>query len=301
MNKPLFSIIIPTYNRAHTLPKCLGSIIKQTYGSWEAIVVDNFSSDNTDEVVADFKDERIQLIKNANHGIIANSRNRGIDVVSGDWVCFLDSDDSWMEDKLEQLLPFTGAYDFLYHAFKIDMKRWCPFQKLVIRGLDYSSDIMNQMLINGNIMGTSTVVVKRSVIGKLRFLEDKCYVGVEDFLFWLDIVEHNPSLKMKYLNIPLALYGVGDNFSQSDAQILKERAVLFKYWDKVTKAVKRDCIRWFMYRKAAFFAQKKDLARERKCLLLASSSSSNRLANKARRALLGTYLLQLSKILNLTK
>ena len=99
MNSILFSIIIPTYNRANEIGRCLSSVINQSYSNWEAIVVDNYSSDDTENIVKDFNDNRIRYYKNHNYGIIAVSRNFGIDRAKGSWICFLDSDDSWKYDE----------------------------------------------------------------------------------------------------------------------------------------------------------------------------------------------------------
>ena len=66
MHKPFFSIVIPTYNRGDLIGRCLDSIISQTYTNWEAIIVDNFSEDNTEQVVLSYQDDRIRFIKNHN-------------------------------------------------------------------------------------------------------------------------------------------------------------------------------------------------------------------------------------------
>ena len=100
----LVSVIIPTYNHANFLSKTLKSVINQTYSNWEAIVIDNHSKDNTDEVVAKFKDSRIILYKIKNNGIIAKSRNLGIEHANGKWIAFLDADDWWYPDKLKTCL-----------------------------------------------------------------------------------------------------------------------------------------------------------------------------------------------------
>ena len=118
-----FSIIIPTYNRATLLKRCLESVIGQTYPNWEAIVVDNYSEDNTEEVVKNFNDNRIKYLKNHNYGIIAISRNKAIDIASGDWICFLDSDDCWYENKLEIMLNYVHDYDLIYHGYRKNIKR----------------------------------------------------------------------------------------------------------------------------------------------------------------------------------
>jgi len=96
MNKtPVVSIVIPTYNHEHFLKKCLQSVVDQTFTNWEAIVVNNFSEDNTIAVVNSFHDPRIHLVNFKNNGIIAASRNKGIKLSRADLIAFLDSDDIW--------------------------------------------------------------------------------------------------------------------------------------------------------------------------------------------------------------
>jgi glycosyltransferase involved in cell wall biosynthesis len=81
---PLISVIIPTYNHANFLGKALESVIQQTYNNWEAIVVDNQSTDETNQIINKYSDPRIQYFKISNNGIIAKSRNLGINNSKGE-------------------------------------------------------------------------------------------------------------------------------------------------------------------------------------------------------------------------
>lgn len=109
----MISIIIPSHNRAHFLPRALLSIINQEYNSWEAIVVDDGSSDNTEEVVGRLieKDSRIKYIRKANSGA-THSRNIGVEKAKGDYITFLDSDDeaepNWLK-SFNELIVTKGA------------------------------------------------------------------------------------------------------------------------------------------------------------------------------------------------
>ncbi len=97
-----FSIIIPTYNRAVFLPKAIESVLAQTFPDWELIIVDDGSTDNTREVVSQYKDERITYIYQENAERSA-ARNKGIVHAKGEYVCFLDSDDYYLENFLNDL------------------------------------------------------------------------------------------------------------------------------------------------------------------------------------------------------
>jgi glycosyltransferase involved in cell wall biosynthesis len=101
---PLFSIIIPCYNQAHFLSDCLGSILLQEYQDWEAIVVNDGSPDNTNEVVKDYiqRDSRIKLVEKVNGGL-SSARNYGITVAQGNRFIFLDADDFMYPDALHKI------------------------------------------------------------------------------------------------------------------------------------------------------------------------------------------------------
>jgi len=120
MNKPLFSIIIPTYNRAHMLQKAIESVLAQTYINWELIIVDDGSKDNTKEVVKSYYDERIRYIwqKNQERSV---ARNTGIKNAFGEYICFLDSDDVFLENHLETFYFALEQNDFKFlYSLKVN-------------------------------------------------------------------------------------------------------------------------------------------------------------------------------------
>ncbi len=102
----LVSIIMPSYNTAKFISDTINSVLTQTHTNWELIIVDDCSTDNTDEVVAAFNDERIKYIKNEKNSGAAVSRNRALREAKGKWIAFLDSDDLWENDKLEKQINF---------------------------------------------------------------------------------------------------------------------------------------------------------------------------------------------------
>lgn len=105
---PRVSIIIPAYNRADMILTALKSVLAQTYTDWEAIVVDDGSSDNTRDVVAGVKDARVRYIYQENKGL-PGARNTGIRASSGEYVAFLDSDDAFLPEKLALQVPVLDA------------------------------------------------------------------------------------------------------------------------------------------------------------------------------------------------
>jgi len=101
-SNPIFSIIVPTFNRARPLKRCIESIVSQSFKNWELIIVDDGSTDNTQSAVESFKDNRIKYVWQENQERSA-ARNYGLELATGEWICFLDSDDEYTPKHLEVL------------------------------------------------------------------------------------------------------------------------------------------------------------------------------------------------------
>ena len=112
----LVSIIMPSYNTAKYIKDSIESVLSQTYTNWELIIVDDCSTDNTDEVVGKFSDGRIRYFKNEKNSGAAVSRNKALREAKGRWIAFLDSDDLWLPEKLEKQIAFMkqNGYVFSY-------------------------------------------------------------------------------------------------------------------------------------------------------------------------------------------
>lgn len=119
----LVSIIMPSWNTARFIGKSIESVLNQTYKKWELIIVDDCSTDDTDEIVTKYSDERIKYIKNEANVGAALTRNCAIKEAKGEWIAFLDSDDLWSPEKLERQIKFMqeNEYVFSYHEYiKVD-------------------------------------------------------------------------------------------------------------------------------------------------------------------------------------
>lgn len=183
MPAPVVSVVIPTYNHAQFLGPALESLRAQTCADWEAVVVNNFSQDNTAEVVAAFNDSRIRLENFRNNGIIAASRNHGWRLARGALIAFLDSDDLWYPRKLECCLARLAAgCDLVCHG-----ERW--FGNGQDRNVYYGPEACasyESLLYDGNCISTSAVVVKRERLEAVGgFCEDADIVTAEDYELWL--------------------------------------------------------------------------------------------------------------------
>lgn len=192
---PTVTVIIPTYNHAQFLKKALTSVLAQTFTDWEAIVVNNFSSDNTIEVVESFRDERIKLLNFNNNGSIGAARNQGINKARGKYIAFLDSDDYWFPDKLERCIKILQEEKF---DLVCNSESLIENDKVIAtwnHGPGYKSSFI-QLLMLGNCLSTSAVTVKKECLDNVGgFREDKIFNTSEDYDLWIRLIRNGHKCK----------------------------------------------------------------------------------------------------------
>ena len=207
--QPMISVVIPTYNHAHLIGRALRSVLSQDWQQFEIIVVDNHSADNTDDVVAIFQDERIRLIKVRNDGVIAVSRNVGIRAAKGEWVAFLDSDDWWTPDKLTQCARHFEKWDLIYHQMCIVIPGRRNFWLRNIGSWQVATPVLQNMLISGNPIATSSVVLRRVLLERVGgFDERKEIVAAEDYDTWLRIAKLTERFRFERANLGYYLLNI---------------------------------------------------------------------------------------------
>lgn len=232
IQKPLVSIIIPTYNHAFFLVKALESVLNQTFKNWEAIIIDNNSTDDTNEVINKINDRRIKCLKINNKGVIARSRNLGVKFAKGEWIAFLDSDDWWTKDKLEICLKTTDdKIDLVYHNLEVKYKNSnFLFKKEYYKGRQLKKpiliDLLESGITKGNAIGNSSVVVRKNILNKIGGISENIeLVGSEDYNTWLRVARITN--QFKYLDKNLGYILIHDNnTSKKDMSIPQREAVL---------------------------------------------------------------------------
>src|SRR5690554_2651351 len=188
--KPLFSIIIPTYNRADIIGRTIESALNQTYDHFEVIVVDDGSTDNTAEAVEKYKDKRLSYYKkeNAERGA---ARNYGAQRAKGDYVYFLDSDDLLYPEHLkvaQNFLTSKGDIAIFYQQCEITLEN--GGKKLSY--LPQKVPINKELIKKGNFMGCQGVFIKKTVFLKHQFNEDRKVATAEDYELWLRLAARYP-------------------------------------------------------------------------------------------------------------
>jgi glycosyltransferase involved in cell wall biosynthesis len=195
---PMVSVVMPTYNHANFISDAINSILSQTYTNWELIIVDNFSLDGTMEIVKKFNDPRIRFLQVSNEGIVAKSRNLGMNAAKGSWVAFLDSDDIWFPNKLKVVSEqLNDLSDLLYHHMVVLDKDSQEIRTKKIRSRKLHRPILKDLLLNGNTIATSSVVVRKQCILHIGGMsESKDLIGTEDYNTWLRIANVSNRFKL---------------------------------------------------------------------------------------------------------
>lgn len=162
---PTVSVIIPTHNRASLLSRAIHSVLGQTYTYLECIVVDDASTDDIEQVVKQFKDERLVYLRHETNRQTSAARNTGIAYAKGELIAFLDDDDEWLPTKLEKQVPFIQSLQtnvamvYCWMDYYDDKGRLVQEHHPMYRGY-----VFPHVLDRQRIGGCPTLLVRRAVI-----------------------------------------------------------------------------------------------------------------------------------------
>lgn len=183
---PLVSVIMPAYNAADYIGAAIRSVMAQTLTDWELLVLDDGSQDDTCAIVETLaaEDGRIRLIPAEENAGVAAVRNRGIDMSRGKFIALLDSDDVWLPEKLETQLARMArcgadlcccSYAIIDAAGERAKADYCVPERIDL-----------ELLLRENVIGCSTVVLRRESLGETRFRTDFFH---EDYVLWLRLLQ----------------------------------------------------------------------------------------------------------------
>jgi len=201
MDQPLvFSVVIPTFNRAALIGATLDSVLRQTYPHFEVIVVDNCSTDKTEEVIATYvASGRVRFIKHDQNYERACSRNTGLASARGDFLTLLDSDDFMYPTNLQDAADFVAAnpktkcfhnlYEFVDAGHRVVYRPKFP-------------DLKNQLkaIAQGNFMSCIGDFIHREIYTQFKFNTDPELVGSEDWEFWLRVLSRYEVHRLEKVN-----------------------------------------------------------------------------------------------------
>ena len=180
----LVSIIMPSWNTERFIAETIQSVLDQTYTNWELIIVDDCSSDNTDEVVASFKDERIKYLHNEKNSGAALTRNKALREAKGEWIAFLDSDDLWMPEKLEHQIDFMNknGYSLSFTEYEKIDEESKPLN-IYVSG---PNKVNKRKMYNYDYIGQLTMMYNAKVFGLIQIKDIK---KNNDYAMWLQVCQ----------------------------------------------------------------------------------------------------------------
>lgn len=237
---PFFSIIIPTYNRAHVIMRPIDSVLRQTFEDWELIIVDDGSTDDTKSIIESYHDNRICYVWQENQERSA-ARNHGIALAKGEWICFQDSDDEYMLDHLQVLFDAinlnksysvfrTGMHIYSngqlmkiqkfditnpYELFPFDAFTTFAFKKEILKNIWFKKELINSQDLHFmirvvkehdiKIVKQHTNIYHYNPMNGAGLGKDYLRVYTSKILCFEDLLSHNMKIKEKYLKRKLCL------------------------------------------------------------------------------------------------
>lgn len=222
----IVSVIIPTYNRPEFLGRALDSVLSQSYTELEVLVVNDGSEQSYDELKAHYKDERIIWIDLEKNAGVCGARNAGIDAAKGDFVCFLDDDDEFLEDKLKLQVEHFRKFP------EIDI----VVGDVIFRREDISKVILNrhegnqykEFIKRYSLWGTAIPLIRREILEKGVRFDGRFWMN-EDYDFLIQLAKY---ANFGFVPQPLAIHHESkDQFSYNFMRRFKGTLQLFfKYW-----------------------------------------------------------------------
>ena len=220
--------MIPNYNCEKFISKTIESVITQTYENWEMIIVDDGSTDGSVNIIENYKskDNRIKLIRLDKNSGVSNARNIGLQNAKGNYIAFLDSDDYWDKNKLQEQIRFMKDQDIplSYTSYiKIDEKGEKIGEIKAPESVDYKK------MLKSNFIACSSAIVKKEIVNNLLFPPQKIN---QDHAFWLSILKKD---HIAYgLNKPLLFYRVRrDSVSSNKIASAKDQWKLYREIEKL--------------------------------------------------------------------
>jgi len=225
---------MPTYNRAHFLRKSIDSVLSQTYENFEIIIIDNNSTDNTTELLKNYDDKRIKYVKNSENRGCAGGRNQGLELASGDYVAFLDSDDELFltkfEKQLEKFRSLPSKFGLVYCGFCYAFSQTGQIVKYILPELQRN---VYDNLLEKNIFPVHVPIVKRECFQKCGMF-DTSLPACEDWDIWIRIAR-----QYEFALIPdiLAKYNIHGKQMVTDIEsmILAKRMIVEKNKGELNK------------------------------------------------------------------
>lgn len=186
MNSPIVSVIIPAFNAENYIGEAISSVLNQDFKDYEIIVINDGSTDQTVRIVSDFSDYRINLINQPNSGI-SKARNRGIEESKGQYIAFLDADDTWFPNKLSLLVSFLNnnqEYAMVYSRGELIDSNGQLIGFFPYKG--FEGNILKKLLLNASLIHSSSILIQKNILDSYKGFDSNIN-HYEDWDLWLRI------------------------------------------------------------------------------------------------------------------
>lgn len=229
---PFISIIIPNYNTEKYLAETIESVLAQTYKNWELLIIDDHSTDSSPQIIQKYanKYKNIRSYKTPkNSGGPATPRNIGLDNAEGEYIAFLDSDDTWFPKRLEYhvhvmlrenaLFTSTLRHEFHYpHEMRFEIKHTMKLKVYTF-----------ERLLKKNLIDTSAVIIHKDLIGDIRFDPAQELIAIEDFDFWIQILTAHSDERIIVPQVETINYRLtGENISGAKLKMARKFMYVLK-------------------------------------------------------------------------
>ena len=200
------SVIIPIHNSSLYLEECINSVVNQTYKNLEIILINDNSTDNSIDIINSFCDKRIKVINLDNNYGVSIARNKGVELSTGDFICFLDSDDYWNLKKIEKQVKFIKNKAFIYSDYEY-LKNSKKKRVIVPKSITYQEALKNTTIF------TSTVMFNMQKLTKEDIYMPNIKLGQDSSTWWKVLKKVHIAYGM---NEVLSVYRVGNKSLSSN-------------------------------------------------------------------------------------
>lgn len=247
MSNPFLSVIIPTYNRAHLIENTLLSVLSQSCDDFEIIVIDDGSTDNTEEVVTRFNNSKIQYYKVSN-GERGKARNEGTKKAAGQYINWFDSDDEMLENhvsKIKELATEKNHPEVITLNYKI---KEADSGKLSNDCISFTNGNLTNSLVYGNYLACNPVIVRIDIARTNQFSEDRAMSASEDYELWLRLRSQFTFLSSEVVTSHLIQHPDRSVNTMTNPIQLEERFLLF-----IKKTTENNDVSQYLGRNKSYF------------------------------------------------
>lgn len=226
-DKPLVTAILPVFNRAESVARAIDSVLSQSWGNLELVIVDDGSADGTVDVIESYRG-RARILRQENGGAYA-ARNLALGYARGEIVAFIDSDDAWLPGKLERQVPLlSGDVGLVYGDIEIVAKPCDGAQNIGVTGFELvrpHRGLVLDRFVWGNFVPTCSALVRRSALEEIGGFAEESRVST-DYLTWFRIARRYP---FDYVDAPVTRYTMhAAGISHDLGRSLAARIALFR-------------------------------------------------------------------------